>query len=122
MLLNNRDSTKKIAWACDWYLLKAHIFLFQKCYFPKSCCSGFLRKNNFDYFLSRRFQLQNPIGGGYLISTLVLNRWRIVIAGVLCRLADWQPRLKLILRNIHSSYNPNDNDILFKVIIAKYKH
>ena len=26
-LLNNRESTKKkIAWACDWYRLKAHIF------------------------------------------------------------------------------------------------
>ena len=26
-LLNNRESTKKIiAWACDWYRLKGHIF------------------------------------------------------------------------------------------------
>ena len=25
-LLNNRESLKKIAWACDWYRLKAHIF------------------------------------------------------------------------------------------------
>ena len=59
---------------------------------------------------------------GYRISTLVVNRWRIVIAGLICRLADCQPRLKLILRNIHSSYNPNENDILFKIITAKYKH
>ena len=59
---------------------------------------------------------------GYRISTLVVIRWRIVIAGLLCRLADWQPRLKLIFRNIQGSYHPNDNDLLFKIIIAKYKH
>ena len=44
-LLNNRESTQKIAWACDWYRLKANIFYFQKCFVTKSCCSGFLMKS-----------------------------------------------------------------------------
>ena len=67
---------------------------------------------NYSGYEARLFSKKmKPIGEGYRISTLVENRLHIVIAGLLYRPADWQPRLKLILRNIHSSYHPNDNDI-----------